>query len=132
MKARKCIIVDDNDANRIVAGGFVENIGFQVEEVSNGHDAILLLEKGGVEVALIDWHMPEMSGIELLEIIDKRKWNYKITTILYSGIEDESAINEAYEAGAASFIPKPISEEKVKKAFIKAGLLEFPDNVIEG
>jgi len=129
---KKCIVVDDSKVNRKITAGILEELGFQVEQAAGAHEAIPLIAKADAEVILIDWHMPEIDGIELLEFIRESKSGKEIIAFLYSAVEDEDNVYEALQAIGEKFILKPISKEKVEREFIEAGLLPRPKSIMGG
>src|SRR5690606_10659176 len=66
----RALVVDDSKTTRMIIGRILREIGFEVVEAGNGQEALDKLEElGGAEVALVDWNMPEMSGIEFVRAV---------------------------------------------------------------
>lgn len=122
MKQKRCLVVDDNEDNRFIAEKMVSTMGFAVEKANSGREALLILAGEKFDVVLMDWHMPEIGGIDFLNLIRKTTWGKEMTIIIYSAIEDESSINKALASGAQGFIPKPTTKEKIQQEFEKLGL----------
>ena len=118
---KKCLIVDDDNTSRKVAAAIVEGVGFTVIEAENAAMAYPLIMD--VDVILLDWHMPDINGPELLELIREKREKGKLLVFLYSGVEDKEAISEAMEYGADDFIGKPVTKDDIEKTFADSGLL---------
>lgn len=128
-KAEKktCLIVEDNDTNRMVAVTLVKRLGFITSEASNGKQALEMIGKELPDVILLDWYMPEMDGLEFIKhfrkIVADNKYDKKCTVIMCSGEDKKSKVGQAVVAGADNYILKPIDLEKLRKKFIDTGVL---------
>jgi len=72
----KLLIVDDSKAMQaIVRRGLTKfkHVTFSIKKASNGKDALAVIDEWHPDIILSDWHMPHMSGLELLAIIRKRE-----------------------------------------------------------
>ncbi len=80
--------------------------GFHVREASGGLDALSLLRRGGVDIALISSALPEIDGLEVV----RRARRESALPIIVLGSEDrEMQRIAALEAGAADYLAKPVS-----------------------
>ena len=68
---KKCVIVDDTELNRKVAAQIVKDLGFEVMEYESAAKAFFNLDN--VDVVLLDWHMPDITGIEISALIKEQK-----------------------------------------------------------
>jgi CheY-like chemotaxis protein len=104
------LIVDDSKLARIVAGKAVAELQpeWQKLEASSGEQALALLGKEPLDIALIDFNMSEQDGLELAREIRALRPDMPIA-IITANIQDE-IIAQAREVGAA-FIPKPVTSE---------------------
>ena len=63
----RALIVDDSRAMRLVIGRIMTDLGFEIADAANGREALDRLAAGPAPtVALVDWNMPEMNGLELV------------------------------------------------------------------
>jgi two-component system sensor histidine kinase RpfC len=62
------LIADDNGTNRIILSKILEHAGHKVDEVTNGDEALNMLEENTYDLAILDLHMPIMGGIEAAKI----------------------------------------------------------------
>jgi CheY-like chemotaxis protein len=83
------LIVDDDDNQRLLYCEELRLEGYEVEEADCGQDAIEAVEKGGVDLVLLDIAMPEMDGIETLSrILDINNRMPVILNTAYSSYKD--------------------------------------------
>ena len=84
MRAKKTILcVDDNEQALSIRKVVLETRGYRVIACSSGRGALEAFEKGGVDLLLTDWTMPEMDGAELVERVKTR--SPETPAILFSG-----------------------------------------------
>jgi len=79
----KALIVDDEDSYRIILRDFLEQKGYEVEEASNGIEAVALFSRNPPDILILDIFMPEKDGIETL--IELRKKHPEAKVIAISG-----------------------------------------------
>ena len=120
---KSCLIVDDSRVIRMVARKIVEEMGFSIVEAENGRIALDKSREALPDAVLLDWNMPEMSGIEYLRALRKMEGGDKIQVIFCTTENDFSHIQEALEAGANEYIMKPFDADIVKAKFELLGLV---------
>ena len=121
---KKCVIVDDNTTNREVAIEMLESLGIKVVHQSpSSYHALSEVFNKGIDLILLDWHMPAMDGLEFLDYVRGTAEGRKIVVIVYSAIEDGDSINIVMRSGADGFISKPITFEKLESELIRTGIL---------
>jgi two-component system chemotaxis response regulator CheY len=109
----KALVVDDSRAMRMIISRAVSEIGYQVQHAGNGREAldVLAREPGPIALALVDWNMPEMNGMELLRSL-RADPRYSGMTILMVTTETEmDHMVAALEAGANEYVMKPFTPE---------------------
>jgi len=64
----KALVVDDSRTIRMILRKILIELGFEVSEAGNGLEALQVIEAtgAGLELALVDWNMPVMNGLELV------------------------------------------------------------------
>ncbi len=110
MKASKILIVDDmRSISELVALILSElNSDFEYVMAYNGKEACKLALKEEPDLIIMDWEMPEMSGIDALLKIKRNNHTKDIPVIMSSGFTESINIQQALEAGAIDYIRKPI------------------------
>jgi PAS domain S-box-containing protein len=103
------LIVDDDDSIRQVLRIPLEFCGYRVEEAENGIDALELYSKFSPAVVLLDAMMPVIDGFEVCSRIRAMPDGQTAAVVMVTGIEDPTAVDRAFEAGAIDFITKPVN-----------------------
>lgn len=107
----KILVVEDEDILRISIGDDLKEEGFEVSLSKSPLLALDLLEKEEFEVALVDYKMPGMNGIELLKKIKERQPD--CTVIIMTAFGTIQTAVEAMRLGAYDYITKPFSNEEL-------------------
>jgi two-component system, sensor histidine kinase RpfC len=103
------LVADDNPTNREVLGRILERAGHEVKLVADGDLALDALESGHFDAVLLDRNMPGLSGLETLQAIRlMTRGRERLPVIILSADVAVEAKRECLEAGADSFVPKPV------------------------
>jgi two-component system chemotaxis response regulator CheY len=107
----RALIVDDSSTMRKVLKSILVGAGFEVVEAKCGSDALDYLQQSCADLALFDWNMPEMTGIELLGKVrsDRRYDGLKIMMVTTES--ELSEVERALLAGANEYVMKPFSKD---------------------
>jgi len=106
---RRILDVDDNATNREMLVDFVDLLGHECRQASNGIDAMAIIEQWRPDTILLDKQMPGMDGMQVLEALSQNEELRHIPVILLSGMDDLNTVTEALEAGAVDFMAKPFN-----------------------
>jgi two-component system chemotaxis response regulator CheY len=119
----RALVVDDSSAMRSILSMTLKRKGFEVLQAKDGLDALdVLSQRGCVELILIDWNMPGMNGLELLQRI-RRQTEYTGAQILMVTTETGMGqMAEALSAGANEYIMKPFTPAVVMDKLQLLGL----------
>ena len=110
------LLVEDNPVNQLVASGMLQKWGHQVTVAANGAEALLLLETGRFDVALMDMQMPVMGGIEATQTIRRREAERGLPRQVIVAMtanamaEDRDA---CLAAGMDDYLSKPINAKEL-------------------
>lgn len=117
----KILFVDDEIPILEVTKLLLSSLGFQAYLVSSGKIATEILsdkaKQQEIKIIFLDLTMPKMSGLELLEWINKN--NIKIPTILQTGIQNKKEIEKAKKLGIKDYIIKPYTKEQLNQLIVK-------------
>lgn len=103
------LVAEDNPVNQRVIRGLLSHAGFEVVLAQDGEEALSMLQSGEhFDLAIIDMHMPEMSGPEVIQ-----RWRFlegdHLPIIMLTADAREDAERASTQAGADAFLTKPIS-----------------------
>lgn len=120
----RCLIVDDNANNRLVARYILEDLMCEVVEASSAKVAEEELAKDGIQMVLLDWMMPQMDGIAFLKALRADGRHKDLKVVMCSAKEGEVGIATAMAAGANAWLPKPITFDSAQKILKDLGLVD--------
>lgn len=109
----RALVVDDSRAMRAIMRRLMTELSFEVEEAQNGKEAYAFLEQhaADIDLALVDWHMPEMDGLELVRAMQDDASMFRIRTMMVTAETDVRRVLEALRAGADEYLMKPVTKE---------------------
>jgi DNA-binding response OmpR family regulator len=107
----KILISEDDLVFRRVLSITLKKLGHEVVETMNGKEAWEAFQKEYFPVLISDWMMPEMDGLELLQMIRSQKRKEYTYILLLTGLEGKEHYLEGMKAGADDFITKPLDRD---------------------
>ncbi len=106
----KILIADDELLSLRIVEKVLTQWGFQVVRASNGTEAWEILQAHPeIQVAILDWMMPGLDGLEITQRLRKEYAGSRIWIMLLSARTEESYIEKAYMAGVDDYFPKPLN-----------------------
>lgn len=108
----KVMIVDDNQISLDIMGDICESFNFEVKRVNSSVEALEILEKSEFDPQLIivDYLMPELDGLELVEKLKQRDLLHESRSLLMvSAFGKEEIMKNALDSGINEFLDKPIN-----------------------
>ncbi len=108
----RVLVVDDTQVNRLVAISQLERLGHHATAVSSGHEALQKLENEHFDVVLMDWHMPDLDGLDTAREYFERARSRKaepIPLIMMTASVSAEARETCLKAGMSDFLPKPVN-----------------------
>ena len=124
VKPLHTLIADDHPANRMVLRRLLEKAGHHVEEVESGDELLALLTERDFDAVLIDLHMPGVSGLDIMREVRVMEAGAPRRTpfmVLTADVTPE-AMQACEQAGARSFLPKPIVAGRLLEALADIAL----------
>ncbi len=126
----RVLAVDDEPDVREYFKDIAERLGFSCDVAASGPEAVGLIERtGGYDIYFIDWHMPEMDGVELVSHL-RALGDRNSAVIMISSAEWDEIEERAKEAGVDRFVPKPLFPSSIADAITEClghGLV-MPEN----
>lgn len=125
-----CLLVEDNDMNRMIALKSLQAFGCKVTEATDGLMAIHLLRSESFDFILMDIQMPKMDGIETTKFI-RNELNLITPIIALTANVFKSDIDLYLSVGMNEYVTKPYEEENLFTAIVKSLKLKNKKNDIE-
>lgn len=113
----KILIVDDSKAMRMIVMRTLRQLGLgnhTLLEASSGGEALKMVKSEGPALVLADWHMPEMSGLDLLKALRAENLPVKLGFVTSECSAEMQAL--AKQEGALFFVSKPFTPEGMQAA----------------
>lgn len=120
---KTCLVVDDSKTIRTVATRMIEELSFITEEAEDGQVALEKCEISMPDVILLDWHMPNMNGLEFLIALRDTDGGDAPVVVFCTTENDLDRIGEAIGAGANEYIMKPFDADIIESKFAQVGLI---------
>ncbi|CQR56747.1 response regulator [Paenibacillus riograndensis] len=106
---QKVLIVDDEEVLRMLIEDTLEDLeNVEIHTAENGAEALTKLSGQLYDLVILDYMMPEMTGIEVLEALDIEQKN-AMPILMLTAKAQENDRSKARDAGARFFMPKPFS-----------------------
>ena len=120
------MIVEDEEALALMLLYNLEKEGYKVAVESRGSKAIAEIEKNNPSVILLDWMLPEMSGVEICKLIRSKPDIKNIPVIMLTAKGEEEDKVKGLSAGADDYVTKPFSVPELM-ARVKSQLRRAPE-----
>ncbi len=117
------LVVDDSRAMRSLLRQLLGSLGVDVAEAADGEAAIAAIAAGPLpDVALVDWHMPVMDGLELVTEIRRHKEWRRMAIMMVTTESEHDNMVRALLAGANEYLIKPFTPDAVIEKLSLLGL----------
>lgn len=104
------LIVDDIPANLLAMEELVNDTDLNIFTAESGREALSIMEKEDIALALLDVHMPEMDGYQVVEIMSKKEETEHIPVIFVTAsFMDTEHEFKGYRSGAIDYLFKPLN-----------------------
>jgi two-component system chemotaxis response regulator CheY len=120
----QALVIDDSRAMRLVLSRMLGELGCDVAEAANGREGLNRLDEGlAPAFILVDWNMPEMSGIEFVEAVRRPPYCSSSRVVMVTTETEAPQIVRALEAGADEYVMKPFTKEAIAEKLQLLGLV---------
>jgi DNA-binding NtrC family response regulator len=118
MSNEKILVVDDEPAIIQLCTRLLTREGYAVKAVSNGMDALRILNEEPVDLLMTDIRMQGMNGFELIDAV--KKHNRRIPIIVITGHSTMNTVTESLKLGIQGFVIKPFKISELLTAVRQA------------
>ncbi len=110
----RALVIDDSKPIRSILGKFLRELGFDITEAANGKLALDELSRlGPPDLALVDWNMPEMNGLEFVQSVRANHRYDQMPMMMVTTETDMERVSAALEAGANEYVMKPFTKDVI-------------------
>lgn len=110
----KALIVDDSATMRATLNAFLASAGIEViGQLASGKQLLQIIGQAAPDMVCLDYNLPDINGLELLKSIVSI--HPQVAVVMITGEQDPHLQSAAAECGAAGFIHKPFSQDKIVK-----------------
>lgn len=124
-KPYSVLITDDDRDYREALRELVEPEGYRTVLASSGEEALDIVRDEPIHLALFDMHMPNMTGVEAVEIV--HQINAILPCILVTADPSEDVMRQAFRVRAYSVLPKPVSKNILLYTMVRALMKVYGD-----
>ena len=110
----KLLVVDDENDILEVAKSYFKKRGVEVFVADNGNEALRIIGDESPNLVLLDYNLPDMSGIEVLKKV-REELKSDIKIIMLTGMDEDMVTKETESFGVLSCIHKPLVLEDLEK-----------------
>ncbi len=119
----RALVIDDSRAMRTILRGILTSLDFEVEEAADGRQAVeILAEDQNFNIALVDWNLPEMSGLEIVQEVRKDPRLAELRLLMVTTETEFERVTQALQAGANEYIMKPFDREMLLDKLVILGI----------
>ena len=120
----RALIVDDSRFVRSLLRNLLEEKGMECAEAADGQAGLEQLHReGSFDLALIDWNMPVMNGLEMLMKLRNEGFSDMRVMMVTTEAENDNILR-ALDAGADEYLMKPFDDEALSEKLAMLGILE--------
>jgi CheY-like chemotaxis protein len=110
------VLIVDDDQDLLAVNKFTVGKDHEVATAQNGLDGLEMLDLFGPDFVLVDYNMPTMDGLEMVELMRRHPRFHHTPALFLTGNDERHLPRRAHEAGINLFLRKPIEPERLRKA----------------
>jgi two-component system, chemotaxis family, chemotaxis protein CheY len=120
----KVLIVDDSRAMRAMLRSIMTDLGFTTVEAGHGIEGLARLEENlDLDLALVDWNMPQMDGLEFVKALRQDRRFAELKVMMVTAENDMTKMARALMMGADEYAMKPLTRDMIIAKLEMLGLV---------
>jgi len=118
----QALLIDDSRTMRALMKHALARTGFEINEAENGREGLQLLHQlDQPALALVDWNMPEMDGLEFVRAVRADPLYDSLCLIMVTTESAEDKRQAAAQAGANGYVLKPFTAKAILEVIERVG-----------
>jgi len=111
----KALVVDDSRAMRSILSHALKEAGFdEIAQAQHGKEGLAyLLDHPDTAIALVDWNMPEMNGLQMVQAVRKEDALRAVRLMMVTTETESSHMQQALDDGADEYVMKPFTKDVI-------------------
>ena len=119
----RAMVIDDSKATRMILARMLQGLGLEVTHAGNGREALdQLADAGTPDLFLVDWNMPEMSGIDFVRAVRNPPYASTARIVMVTTETEAPQMVQALQAGADEYVMKPFTPDTIVSKLRLVGL----------
>jgi len=114
MSTLRVLIAEDETISRKLLQASLTKWGCDVVSTADGQDACEALQAGGIDICILDWEMPRMTGVEVCQWLKSSDLDQSPYVILLTTKNEPEDIEAGYQAGADDYFIKPFKGDELR------------------
>lgn len=111
----RALVIDDSKSMRLIVKRQLVSLGFDVVEAIHGRDGLdKLAADDTIGVALVDWNMPEMNGLEFVQAVRADPRYQALPLVMVTTEAESERVVQALDAGASEYVMKPFTPDDLR------------------
>ncbi len=127
-KGKRAVILDDEKHLQYIMAEFLDSAGCEARSTDDGQQALDWIEKGEVDLVMLDLQMPKMSGSEFLKKLQAIDEDKRPSVIIVTGRALEADLSQYYDMGVADVVFKPFEGSEVIRKVRKVMVMQKKKN----
>lgn len=120
----RALLVDDSRPIRRIESNILNELGFETTDAGNGKEALTVLETEPLPlVALVDWNMPEMDGLEFVKRVRDNERFSSMAIVMVTTETEVERVALALASGADEYLMKPFQKDQLTDKLRILGLI---------
>ncbi len=116
----KILIVDDSAANIEMLEMILMKTGHEIYAAADGQEGLEVLQRERIQLVLVDWMMPNLTGIEFVQYVRETITDYYVYIIMISAREEKDARMTGLESGVDDYLRRPFQNREMR-ACVRVG-----------
>ncbi|MBE9068919.1 response regulator [Leptolyngbya cf. ectocarpi LEGE 11479] len=125
---RRILLIEDDYGNRVLFADFLEQCGYRVLPLADGHNCIGIMQEFVPHLVLLDIKLPQVDGLTLIRTIRQHPQFHTLPILVVSGYAFQADRQKALTAGATDYMVKPIMPATLSSKILS--LLTLPPTPI--